>query len=636
MKAITDLFEECTNKYCNNVCMWEKKGDNYEPSTYQKIKEQVYRFAAGLMSLGIIKGDRIALLSEGRNDWVISELGILYAAGVNVPLSVKLNEPDELKFRLEHSGARMVIVSNQHAGKIAKIKNDLQKIEKIIFIDNIVNQTEKDILFSDVINLGIEFLKQQPDKFKERWQSVSGEDIANICYTSGTVADPKGVMLTHRNYSANVEQALTLMNIPEYYVSLVILPWDHAFAHTVGYVFMASGASIASVQGGKNSMDTLKNIPLNLQEIKPNFLLSVPSLAKNFKKQIEKGIRSKGKIMYSIFCWGLSIAYVYNGIGWDKGKGIRVFLKPLLFLFDRFIFSKVRFVFGGNLELFIGGGAYLDIELQRFFYAIGIPMYQGYGLSETSPVISGNTEERHKLGTSGCLVKNLDLRICDDDGNPLPVNSKGEIVVRGENIMAGYWKNPDTTSKALKDGWLFTGDLGSMDKDGYLYVYGRFKSLLISDDGEKYSPEAMEETFVSHTPYIEQCMLYNNQNKYTIALVVPSKEAFNKLKQKQTFHLHEKEFTVLESLKHFEEVFSEYRTGKKLSHLFPQRWLPAAIGILPEAFTEDNQLLNSTMKMVRSKITERYGDLIKFIYTPEGKNICNENNVKNFEKFLKS
>ncbi len=634
MKAITDLFEECTQKYSNNVFLWEKRGTSYESTTYINTRDQVYRFAAGLIALGLNRGDRIALLSEGRNDWIISELGILYAGGINVPLSVKLNESDEIIFRLEHSGTRFIIVSNQNAGKISRIKKQLTSLEKIILLDKNGDMGEKEILFSDVINSGTDYLKLYPDEFRSRWQSVKSDDIANICYTSGTVADPKGIILTHRNYTANVEQSLTLMNIPEYFVSLVILPWDHAFAHTVGYAFMASGASIASVQAGKTAMDTLKNIPLNLKEIKPHFLLSVPSLAKNFKKQIEKSIRSRGILTFALFSWGLSVACTYNGIGWNKGKGLRILLKPLLMLFDKLLFAKVRIVFGGNLEFFIGGGAYLDVELQKFFYALGLPMYQGYGLSESSPVISCNSEVRLKMGSSGFLVKNLELQICDNNGKPLPLNEKGEIVVKGENVMAGYWKNPEATALALKDGWLYTGDLGSMDKDGFLYVYGRFKSLLISDDGEKYSPEAMEETFVSQSPLIEQCMLYNNQNKYTIALVVISKEAVKTRIQKQSGHPHMKEYYTVTALKHIEEAFYEYRTGKKHGHLFPQRWLPAAIGILPEAFTEENQLMNSTMKMVRSKIADRYADLIRFLYTPEGKNICNDRNIKNFEKYM--
>jgi len=629
MKAITNLFEESVQKFPDRVLLWEKTTDRYEPTTYVQTKEKVYRFAAGLIALGVQKGDRIALLSEGRNDWAISELGMLYAGAVNVPLSVKLNEPEEIKFRLDHSGAKMIIVSGTQGKKILSLKDQL---EKIIQLDPNGDVDSKNIGLSELIQLGDEFLKNNNAVFEERWKSVQESDYANICYTSGTTADPKGIILTHRNYTANVEQALTLMHIPEDYVSLLILPWDHAFAHTVGvYVLMKCGAAIASVQVGKSPMDTLKNISINIKEVRPHFILSVPALAKNFRKNIEGGLRAKGAIITTLFKTGLIIAYTYQGKGYDKGRGWRFLLKPLVNLFDKIIFSKVREGFGGRLEFFIGGGALLDIELQRFFYAIGIPMFQGYGLSEASPVISSNCPERHKLGSSGYLVKPMDLKICDDKGNLLPLEVKGEIVIRGGNVMAGYWDNPVATADTLKDGWLFTGDLGSMDKDGFLYVYGRFKSLLIADDGEKYSPEGLEEAFVAQSGFIDQIMLYNNQNPYTIALVVINKEAVRHWVDKHHHHHSHADKNEL-ALKLIETEISEYRTGNKYGSMFPQRWLPAAIGILPEGFTEENHLLNSTMKMVRGKITDRYKDLIQFLYTPEAKNICNGRNLEVMSK----
>ncbi|NJK95135.1 MAG: AMP-binding protein [Bacteroidales bacterium] len=529
MKALTHLFEETTSRYKTNVFMWEKKTDTYLPTTYEETRKLVYKFAAGLMALGIEKGDRVALISEGRNDWVISEMGVLYAGAINVPLSVKLNEVSDLKFRLAHAGVKMVITSRNQAKKLKSLYNEIETLEKIILLDAEETYDAKEIFKDNLIKLGEQYLASDTTKFEERWKSIQGSDYANICYTSGTTADPKGIILTHRNYTANVEQSLSLMNIPSHWVSLIILPWDHAFAHTACvYTLMTTGAALASVQAGKTPMDTLKNIPVNIKEVRPHFLLSVPALAKNFKKNIENGIHDKGKIAETLFRAGLSIAYAYNGIGWDKGKGWRFILKPLVNLFDKILFSKIRDGFGGRLEFFIGGGALLDIEFQKFFYAIGIPMYQGYGLTEASPVISSSSAKKHKLGSSGYLVKPLELKICDENGRELPVGEKGEIVIKGENVMAGYWNNPVATAESLKNGWLFTGDLGYLDTDGFLYVLGRFKSLLIADDGEKYSPEGIEEAFISESPFIDQCMLYNNQNAYTVALIFPNKEALKR------------------------------------------------------------------------------------------------------------
>ncbi len=634
MQTIIELFEESVRKYPDNPLMLEKTTDKYEPASYKEIRQAVAEFAAGLTGMGIKKGDRIALLSEGRNDWVISELAILYSGAINIPLSVKLGDASEIKFRLVHSGARMVIVSGGQAHKLNDLKNEIQGLEKVILLDKPGQMGEKNILYRDIREAGRKILSSEPEKFDERWKSIKGDDFANICYTSGTTADPKGIILSHRNYTANVEQARSLMDVPEWYTTLLILPWDHAFAHTAGiYTLISSGASMASIQVGKTPMETLKNIPHNIKEIRPVFLLSVPALAKNFRKNIETGVRQKGKVAKKLFEWGLSVAYKYNGIGWDKGRGIRFLLKPLVALFDKILFSKVRENFGGRLQFFIGGGALLDIELQRFFYALGIPMFQGYGLSEASPIISSNSQKKHKLGSSGYLVSDLELKICDEDKNELPTGEKGEIVVKGENVMKGYWQNEEATASTIVDGWLYTGDMGYMDDDGFLYVLGRFKSLLISDDGEKYSPEGIEEAFTGQSQYIDQCMLYNNQNPYTVALIVPNKEALKRWLKEKNLKPETREGQIA-MLKLIEMELNEYRIGKKYEKMFPQRWLPAAIGILEEPFTESNQLLNSTLKIVRGKITGRYKERIDYLYTVEAKDICNSMNVEAANKLM--
>jgi long-chain acyl-CoA synthetase len=538
-KTLVNLLESSAKKFGKNPLMWEKVGDKFVSSSYEEIRVFVHKFACGLLSLGIEKGDRIALISEGRNAWVISELGILYTGAIDVPMSVKL-EVSDLKFRLIHSGCKMVIVSAGQAEKIIKIKKDLPELEKIIFLDSVDKSFDDDVLlYSDIIKMGEKYFETNQKDFEDRSNSVNESDVANICYTSGTTADPKGIMLTHRNYTANVDQACALLPIYEWYTSLLILPWDHSFAHTAGiYILMRNGASMASVQIGKTPLETLKNIPLNIKEVKPHFLFSVPALAQNFRKNIEKGIRLKGPKVEKLFQKALKNAYAYNSDGWSKGKGLRWLRKPLVALYDKILFSKVREGFGGQLEYFIGGGALLDIELQRFFYAIGLPMLQGYGLTEASPVISANVLERHKLGSSGTPVPNMEIKICDDKGSSLPPGIKGEIVVKGENVMAGYWKNEKATNETIRDGWLFTGDLGYLDKDGFLYVLGREKSLLISHDGEKYSPEGIEEAIVSHSPYIDQMMLYNNQSPYTIAVIVPNRENLSAWFKTQSMSCH--------------------------------------------------------------------------------------------------
>ena len=348
-------------------------------------------------------------------------------------------------------------------------------------------------------------------------------------------------------------------------------------------------------------------------------------MAKNFRKGIESGIQKKGPFVEKLFKHALKISYKYNSNGFDKGKGLTFLYKPLMALYDKIIFSKIREGFGGNLELFIGGGALLDTELQRFFYAVGMPMCQGYGLTEASPVISSNSLDAIKFGSSGKLVKYMELKIKDSDGNDLPVGEKGEIVIKGDNVMQGYWNNPTATSETLKDGWLYTGDMGYMDKDGFLYVLGRFKSLLIGNDGEKFSPEGIEEALVDQSPFIDQVMLYNNQNPYTTGLLVPNIHAINRELVKRAIHPETNEGDEA-SLKIIQEEINHYKEGGKFEGMFPERWLPANIVVLAEAFTEENGLLNTTLKMVRGKIVKHFAEELEFLYSPAAKDIVNLKN----------
>ncbi len=638
MKTIIQLFEISVKKYANNPLLREKKTTKYEFITYQETYDLVRRFAAGLMSLGVEKDDKISLISEGRNDWLISELAILYCGAISVPLSVKLIDASEIKFRIKHSESKYVIVSQGQAKKIKEIRSECPLLEKIIYLDPQEIYNDDEIWKDSIYEIGDAFLANRGSDFEKRNEAVQATDPATICYTSGTTADPKGIILTHRNYTANVEQACTLMTIPEDYCTLLILPWDHSFAHTAGlYTFIFKGASIASIQSGKSPMDALKNIPINIKEVKPNILLSVPALAKNFRKNIEKNIKDKGKTAAFMLNIGLKTAYIYNAEGWNKGKGGRLLLKPLVNLFDKILFSKIREGFGGKLDFFIGGGALLDIDLQRFFYAIGIPMMQGYGLSEASPIISCNALHKHKLGSSGNLVYPMEFKVLDSDNNELPFSEKGEIVIKGENVMAGYWRNEATTEETIKDQWLHTGDMGYLDKDRFLYVVGRFKSLLIGNDGEKYSPEGIEEQLTEHLPFIDQIMLYNNQNPYTIGLFVLNKETVRNWVKHNKHHLSN---TTEEKATHF--IFHLYNEIQLLNKsgkhklIFPERWLPASFIFLEEGFTEQNRMLNSTMKMVRAKITEYYQKEIDYLYTPEGKPVTNDRNLAFIKKMIEN
>jgi len=612
-RTIIDLFEESVQKYSDFTFLLEKDQDCYKPTSYKETKLIAKQFGAGLCSLGFTKGTNLSILSEGRNLWIIGELALFYAGGVNVPLSIKLEESSDLLFRLLHADVKYIMVSSRQLSKIRAIKSQLPLLEHIILFDKLDNYEEKEIYYEDVIEQGKEYLIKNEAEFEKIAKSINNDDFATITYTSGTTADPKGVILTHRNYTANVEQSLTCITIPPKFRMLIILPLDHCFAHVVGfYIMIASGATVATVQPGKTALETLKNIPVNIKEVKPHILLSVPALAKNFKKNIETSVKAKGKFAEWLFNNGLKVSYFYNKDGWNRGSGLSFLVYPLVALVKNTLFKKVAEAMGGELQFFVGGGALLDKELQRFYYALGIPMFQGYGLSEATPVISTNTPKKHRLGSSGILVKPLDLKILDNDGNELPTGASGEIVIKGENVMHGYWKNPKATAETIKDGWLHTGDLGYMHKDGYLYVLGRFKSLLIGSDGEKYSPEEIEETIVTQSKVIQQIMLYNNQSPYTIAVIVADRSITTDRRK------------LLDLIT---EDLNRYKGKGEYSGIFPERWLPATFILAKEPFSEQNKMINSTMKMVRNKVEEAYKQEIEFAYTPDGKNVYNKFNM---------
>ena len=628
--TIIDFAEKYVAKFADSPFLWEKNldTDQWESTSYAETLKKAKRIAAGLMALGVQKGEKISYLSEGRDMWVIGELGVLYAGAVNVPLSIKLEESNDLVFRVKHSDSKYVITSKFQLPKIRKILPECPMVEKVILFDQVEDMQENEILIDDVIALGDKFLAENEELFVQRYKSIGPDDYANISYTSGTTADPKGILLTHRNYTANVEQAHSVIGVESTDKMLIILPLDHCFAHVAGfYTMMSYGASIGTVPSGKTGKEALRNIPSSIQTFKPNVMLSVPTLAKNFKKSIETSIKKSGKTVENLYNFALKNAIAYHKEGYNRGTEFAdIFRKPLMLLFDKIIFKKVRQGLGGEMKFFVGGGALLDIDLQRYYCAIGIPMYQGYGLSEATPIISANSAAKHIFGSSGKVVSPMEIKILDADGVEQPFGSKGEICIKGENVMAGYWKNPKSTADTIVDGWLHTGDMGYMRDAEMLYVVGRFKSLLIAADGEKYSPEGIEENLVESSKYIDGAILHNSQDPYTIALITPNKEALKSYAKELGLDPKSEEAKV-KMLEKLQDEVNMYRPGGRLNGMFPERWLPAAVCVLPEPWTEQNHFLNSSMKVVRGRIEEAYKANMEFAYTPEGKNIVNPMNL---------
>jgi long-chain acyl-CoA synthetase len=625
-----------------NTAYTNQKGDNgWVGMTYPEVLHESRFIAAGLYQLGIIKGDKIAILAEGRNRWITGEYGILFAGGTTVPLSIRLL-PDEVLFRLNHSESRAIMVTKNTFEKVASVWSQLDFTKKIIFLDDDLGAIEKDcekfginpskdiVLYSSLLQTGKHEFENSEAYLDMVESEISEDEVVTISYTSGTTGDPKGIMLTQLNYYSNCNDAMDYFNVTEGDRLYIILPLDHSFAHTVGiYAGLLRGLSLYFVDARGGGIQTLKNIPINLVECNPHFILTVPAISGNFMTKIKDGVAAKGAFVNRIFTAGLNAGIRMNRDGFHKA-GLLVRLVNFLpyKIADLLVFKKVRKIFGNSIRFCVGGGALLDIRQQVFFYAIGVPVYQGYGLSEATPIISANTADHHKLGTSGMVIPNVECLILRPDGTEALRGERGEIVIRGNNVMKGYYKNPESTANTVKDGWLYTGDLGYYDEDGFLIVVGRGKALLISGDGEKYSPEGIEEAIQNSSELILQAMVYNDMRKYTSALVTLDAAKVSKYVEKHKIADSE----VL--LKAIKLDFYKFKDTAEYRNQFPEKWIPSTFQIIAEPFTIQNQMVNATMKMVRHKIQEVYHDKIEVMYTPEGSNAVNDINRETIKKYL--
>jgi long-chain acyl-CoA synthetase len=635
------MISRAAEIYADKPYLSQKDDYGWVSTTFRQAKEKALELASALIETGIVYQDKIAILSEAKADWIISEFGALYSGASMVPLSIKLL-PEEIPFRINHSDTKLFFISENTLEKvISHYEKYDYKFLKLVILDKPsekisklckkYNYDEKKLSFiDDLYQLGKEKLEQNLPKIKETEKNISEDDVVTISYTSGTTGNPKGIMLTHLNYYSNSHEAVNTFKIKENISTLIILPTDHSFAHTVGiYTGLVKGLSLYFVDARGGSINALKNIPKNLVEANPNFLLTVPALTSNFINKIKEGIQAKGSFIEGIFNRGLEAAILRNGNGYTKpGTSVQMSTYLPYIIAEKLIFKKLREIWGKNIEFFVGGGALLDIKQQQFYKAIGVPVYQGYGLTEATPIISTNTPFQHKMGTSGKVLSNITCKICDEDGKEVNKGEKGEIVIKGDNVMKGYYKNPEATEKTLKDGWLFTGDLGFFDEDDFLVVVGRSKALLISEDGEKYSPEEIEEAIVNSSELIQQVMIYNDHNKFTSALLTLD-EAKVKKTIKNNSITNAEDLLVL-----LKKELLLFKQQPEFKGKFPEKWIPSQFQVIEEAFSEENHLINSTLKMVRHKITEKYKDRIDLMYADSAQKKAKETNLKILEKIF--
>ena len=631
MNTLIDMLFQGANNHGDLPYLGAKYGKQWKTFSFKDVDRLSSAFASALINRGFNRGENLSILSEGRPSWVISEFGILKAGCTSVPLSTKLLE-EEIIFRLEHSESKALLVSennfNRAAEAISKAKNKPLVIcltERSSNMDSLAgifsaSLSEGVLYYDDLVKEGEKLLleastgEQYKSILSEIASKLSTEDTVTICYTSGTTGNPKGIMLTHRNYIHNAQNAMKVVYTERGWKTLIMLPLDHSFAHTVGlYICLISGIAVYFVDSQGGPMAALRNLPSNLKEINPDFLLTVPALSGNFMKKMIQGVSEKGGLIKAIFEAGLKAGIARAGNGFNKVPFTTRFVNFFPWaLANTLIFPKLRAVFGKDIKFCIGGGALLELKQQEFFNAIGAPVYQGYGLTENSPIICSNSAARHKFGTSGVIIPNLDLKIMKDRNTECAVGETCEIVTRGGSVMKGYYKNPETTAETIIDGWLWSGDLGYIDADGFLIVTGREKALLIARDGEKYSPESIEEAILSESKFINQIMAYNEQCKFTSALVTVNEEALREAVKKESLSL-----TSDDDLDRIIELIAEdisSFTGNREYGGIPAQWKAASFAIIPGIFDEANGLVNSTLKLVRHKVRDFYRERIDEIY----------------------
>jgi long-chain acyl-CoA synthetase len=502
LRSLPAMFFEVARERAGRPFLWAKRDRKYEPLSWGEAAEQVGRLARGLLALGLEPGDRVALISENRPEWVIADLAIMTAGGITVPAYIT-HTVDDHRHILGNSGARIAIVSTPAlAERVIPAAEMVPSVREVVAIEPLgeSGSTVEIRGWDDVLGLG----SAQLDDTAERVAALEPDAIACVIYTSGTGGAPKGVLLSHRNIIGNCRGAyrlLEMLGLGEE-VFLSFLPMSHSYEHTAGMFFPISiGAEIYFAEGA----DTLA---ANLLEARPTIMTAVPRLYETMHQRLRLGIQRERGLKRTLFEQAVALGRKrLDGAPLSLGGRL---LDPVV---DKLVRDKVRARFGGRLKAMISGGAPLNPEIGSFFLALGVRLLQGYGQTEAAPVIACNPPDRVKIDTVGPPVDGVEVRIAED----------GEILVAGDNIMLGYWNDPESTARTLKDGWLHTGDIGRLDADGYLRITDRKRDFIKNSGGDMISPARVEGA-LTLVPEIAQAMVFGDRRPYLAALLVPDPE----------------------------------------------------------------------------------------------------------------
>lgn len=598
-KTIPQLFEFLTDDFgrtSEHPVMKQKVNNQWQEISYSQFKEETELFALGLASIGVKRDDKVAIISENRPEWVYSDMAILGLGAIDVPLYPSLTA-SSVEFILNNSESVGIIVSNKfQLNKILKIRENCRGLKWIIVLnDKDIIPGEKNLhTFSDVKERGNHFKRENPHYFKENMRQCGENDLCTIIYTSGTTGEPKGVMLTHKNIVSNINDALKSFDMRPTDVFLSFLPLCHIFERMAGYyTAFASGGLICYAQ----SIDT---VAADLVDIKPTIVTSVPRLFERIYSRIIKNVESQPEKKQKIFYWALETGRKYHAA--RKANNIPIGLSIKHKLADKLVFGKLRARTGGNLRFFISGGAALARELGEFFEAVGILVCEGYGLTESSPVIAANRLDDYKFGTVGKPFPSVEIKIAQD----------GEILAKGPNIMQGYYKNKKETEATIKDGWLHTGDIGVFDAEGFLMITDRKKHLFKTSAGKYIAPTPIENLFLA-SKYIEQFILIGDRRMFLSALIVPDFEAL-----KEYADSHDIKYSDNDDLVQNKEVYDlmENELGKFQKNLANYERV-RKFALLDKPLSLDVGEITPTMKIRREVIENRYKNLIEGMYTGE-------------------
>ena len=588
--SVVSLFNQQCKELKDSPYLWRKVEGKFLSLSWLEVQKKVNALAKGLISLGILKGDRVVILSENRPEWQIADLAIMSIGGITVP-AYTTSTTSDYKHIINHSEARCIIVSSNDLALKAIPATLNSKCKNVILIDEDKKKFDEPLYFTNWNDLIEQNNNSKNDNdLEENIKTQKRTDTACIIYTSGTGGSPKGVMLSHGAMLINCSGAQELLkNLISDLSEIRFLSWlplSHSYEHTLQFYEMGIGAQIYYAEG-------IDKLLVNMSEVKPHFMTAVPRFYDSLHTRISQGLKKQGKLSQLFFSTTLKLGKKkYNN---QKMTSMEKFLNGIM---DKIVRKKVNKRFGGSLRALISGGAALNYEVGLYLTALGLPLLQGYGQTETAPVVSANPPERIKLDTVGTIFKGTEVKIAED----------GEILVRGENIMNGYWNDPKATSSTIVDGWVHTGDIGEFDEDNYLKITDRKKDIIVNAGGDNISPSRVEEK-LNIEPEISQSMVYGDFKNYLVAIIVPDKEqallwAKNNNKENSLSTIVKDE----DYNKTIKEIIS--KVNNNLSVIEQVR----KFILIDHEFTIENDMMTPTMKVKRYKIKSVFGDQLENLY----------------------